>query len=177
MKTITLSAKKVIISISLTLIFSLIGCNQVKNEKTLSWQSIYTSQQCSIKEAKALIEHTSTKTNSYQNEITHINQHTSGQLKQIQPVTDQQSLITISMGQKYSGGYSVNLLSITEQSMDQHLKLTATVNWQTPPKDAMTSSALTSPCEIIAIDRTYTEQQIQHMIIELVDQSGQAISL
>ncbi len=67
---------------------------------------------------------------------------------------EQEHLVLVGLGQKYTGGYGLTLKSA--EIVDGVLELT--LNARKPASDAMVTQALTTPCAIIAITPDHWER-------------------
>jgi hypothetical protein len=147
------------------------GCQQVKATDTISWRTLYKSHQCSIKEPSAQLLNANAGELIYLEEMSHLSQRLIGQQTKTKEVARDQSVLVIAMGQKNSGGYGVNVENIT--IWKNTLKIQA--NWQEPGPDSMTTSALTSPCEIITLDRAFSDEELAKFTIEITNRKGKTV--
>jgi len=149
----------------------LFGCKHLDEEPTTDFKSLYKSHQCSTTEPTAQILTNEKGKQLYHQEISHLNKRQLGANRTPTDIGSNESVFIIAMGQKSSGGYNVSVKNINA-SKDT---LLVEVEWLTPPQDAMTSSALTSPCEIVSIPKNYSEEDINQLTIKVIDQSGKEL--
>lgn len=155
---------------------SLTACKHMDNSDStpapsLTWQSIYKSHQCSIRQPQVRLMHIDEGETLYLDEMEQLRRRVIGQQVQPKEIEEEQSVLLIAMGQKSSGGYAVNVDAI-------HLTatgLTVRANWITPPPGSMTTSALTSPCAILTLDKKFTKDEIKDMTVTVVDRKGKAV--
>jgi len=149
----------------------ILSCKHLAEEPTTSFESLYQSHQCSMTEQTAQIISSKKGKQLYHQEISHLNKRQLGANRTPADIGSNESVFIIAMGQKSSGGYNVSVKSISASKET----LLAKVDWITPAADAMTSSALTSPCEIVKIPRNYSEEEINQLTIKVIDQSGKEL--
>ncbi len=149
----------------------IIGCQQVKATDTISWRTLYKSHQCSFKEPSARLLNARAGELIYIEEMSHLNQRLLGQQTKTKEVGRDQSVLIIAMGLKSSGGYGINVENIS--TWKNTLKIQA--NWQEPGPNTMTTSALTSPCEIVTLDRTFSDKELSKFTIEVTNRKGKTV--
>lgn len=162
--------------LSTFLAISLTACKHLdasdsSSSNTLTWQTIYKSHQCSIRKPQVRLMHIDEGEPFYLKEMEQLRRRVIGQQLQIKEIEEEQSVLLIAMGQKSSGGYSVNVDAIHLIDND----LTVKANWVTPPPGSMTTSALTSPCAIVTLDQEFTKEELKSLTVHVVDRTGKAV--
>lgn len=163
--------KNVFIFTVLTVIFSLVSCRHIHKVKTLNWEPLHSSHRCSFQQPQIQLLNSDQGQLLYQQEIQHQNKRIIGATSTARPITKDTSILLVAMGLKSSGGYAVKVRDITHS--DSVLKVQA--DWITPSPDSMTTSALTSPCEMVVIKHNFTQQQLDGLVVEIWDTKGQKV--
>jgi hypothetical protein len=124
---------------------------------------LYRNQQCSVLQAQTRwID----SPEAYQTLFAELRKtYIGGQAQQPPPVDlSKEGVLLVAMGQKNTGGYSVDLAN--QEAVIDGGVLQVAVQWREPKKGMMVTQALTSPCLLLKIPNAEFDR------IEIKDQSG-----
>ena len=147
------------------------SCSNLSTATELTWKTQFKSNQCPISESGVQIFNAKQGHAFLRNIEKESMRRVIGKTPKLFDLKDDQSVVAIAMGQKSSGGYGVNVKHIQATNTGLEIK----VDWVTPSPDGFTTSALTSPCTIFAIDQHLPFEKNKQFTIKVFDANNAVV--